>query len=160
MDFLTEKARAAVERDCDHVQSRIVLWQENLTALESVTKGKPYIKKRFDHLAAMSRKEMLQEIEADYTLFCGGKKGGLRDEKGEIGDVLTDTDLESIKSDFEYFSGRILTWQKAVDVVEDFSRERPFIMNRFKTMVAMLDSGELAHEIESDYVLLGGTVMR
>ena len=71
MNFLTEEARNRIEREYDGIRKRIAVWQEEPETLAFITRDCPHVMKRFELLSAMSREELIQELEADYILLSG-----------------------------------------------------------------------------------------
>lgn len=73
MNYATRspKLQAYFEEYYERMQATIALFQQNPVFLEEVIRDRPHVLKRFNETAAMSREELMLEIEADYFLFCG-----------------------------------------------------------------------------------------
>ena len=72
----TETERKNLGHECDYVQSKIDEVKRNPSLLSSYPiEEYPHIWKRFETLKAMTRDELMQEIEADYVLvWTDGEK--------------------------------------------------------------------------------------
>lgn len=69
MNF-TEKERQMFEQTYERLRERVTLLQNDPKSMAYIAEH-PHMKKRFETMAAMSREELMAEIETDYMLFDG-----------------------------------------------------------------------------------------
>lgn len=71
MAVFTENERRSFEIECDYALSKIDEIKRNPALLSDYpVEEYPYIWKRLEQIAARTREETLQEIEADYVLLA------------------------------------------------------------------------------------------
>ena len=67
--------QAYLEQCCDNMQRRIKTLRENPVTFESLAIDRPHVLAYFERIAAMTREELLKEIEADCLLFLNCNPG-------------------------------------------------------------------------------------
>ena len=63
--------QAYFEEYHERMRRRIESLQNDSEWLEALSRDRPHVMKRFNETAALSKEELMQEIEADYFLFVG-----------------------------------------------------------------------------------------
>jgi hypothetical protein len=146
MNFATKspELQAYFEQYYENLRERIAWFRENPALLEEATKDRPHVLKRFEETAAMSREELMQEIEADYYLFVGCCVWA---EQRPLGS----------QAYFDEYCGQmrivISVFRKNPMLLE---HRESHVLKRFKETAAM-SREELMQEIKADYFLFHGT---